>query len=150
MSWTRVCAVDDVGEGRARSFEVRGTQVLLMRLGERYLAIPPVCVHAPKFLCGGGSEECFDGDAPRCNEHLAEQSGREGENVGISEAPIPAYATRIANGDVFLDLQSQKATEFERITCSPVLHAGEVQALRFSLWSKEGGEREAVVYGRQP
>ena len=149
MGWIRVCAVGDIGEGRARSFEVGGAQVLLMRLGERYLAIPPVCAHAPRFLCGGGSEECFDGDGPLCNVHLAERGGREGEGRGISDAPIPAYATRIANGSVFLDPQSQHLTEFERITCSPVVHAGEVHALRFSLWSKDGERREAVAYGTQ-
>ena len=149
MPWTRICAVADLEESCARSFEVAGTEVLVLRIGERFLAIPPVCAYAPRFLCGRGSEECFDGDGPLCNVHLAQEGGREGESHGISDSPIPAYATRIANGDVFLDLQSRHLTEFERITCSPVLQGGEVQALRFSLWSKDGDRREAIVYGRQ-
>ncbi len=148
MPWTRICGVAEIGEHDAKSFSVTGTQVLVLRLGDQYLAIPPVCVYAPRFLSGAGFDACFDGNAPKCNQHLEGGAGPEDEQSGISEAPILRYATKVADGQLYIDLQTKQLSDYERITCSPIVESGQVQGLRFSLWSKNEDEHKDVVYGR--
>jgi len=148
MPWMRICGASEVEEHHARSFCVTGTEVLVLRLGDRYLAIPPVCAYAPQFLSGAGFEACFDGSAPKCNQHLQQCTGPDDEQFGISDAPILSYATKVSGGQLYIDLQTRQLSDYERITCSPIVESGQVQGLRFSLWSTSEDENKDVVYGR--
>lgn len=100
MSWTRVCAVDAIGEAELKEIEVAGTKLLLTRAGGEFFAYPLRCPHMDEPLSNG----MCDGTTLTCSFHLWQWDLRSGKSTGEAEIDLLRYPVRIADGGVEIDL----------------------------------------------
>lgn len=147
MTWKKLCTIGDIANNSAAVVDVDGVDVLVVRRQGRYLAVPPLCPYMAQALSEGCFDECFDGDAPRCNKHLQQSLAKGGNCPGVAEAPILMYESREIAGAIYVDLQKQRLSEYQHISCSPVVERGGTRALKFNLWSGQQGELKESVYG---
>ena len=97
----RACAVADVAPETALAVEVDGTEVAIVRTGDRFYAIADECSHASVPLSEGDVEGC----ALECYLHGSRFDLRTGEPLGLPAVdPVPVYRCRVDGDDVLVDL----------------------------------------------
>ncbi|GAA3560734.1 hypothetical protein GCM10022197_15280 [Microlunatus spumicola] len=97
----RVCSVADVAPETALAVEVDGTDVAIVRTGDRFYAIADECSHAAVPLSEGDVEGC----TLECYLHGSRFDLRTGEPLGLpATEPVPVYRCRVSGDDVLVDL----------------------------------------------
>jgi nitrite reductase/ring-hydroxylating ferredoxin subunit len=95
--FTPVVPVAELEEGRLRKAEVRGVPVLLVRRGDRILAMVETCAH----LGGPLSEGWLVEDSVVCPWHQSRYRLEDGQVLdGPSTYTQPCFETRVRNGQV--------------------------------------------------
>ncbi|MEO7836821.1 MAG: non-heme iron oxygenase ferredoxin subunit [Acidimicrobiales bacterium] len=99
----RLCAVDDLGSGEARRFDVEGHTIALVRIGDDFYAIGDRCSHADFSLSDG---EVIASDREiECWKHGSTFSLVDGEPQSLpATKPVPVYAVTVNGSDVTVDL----------------------------------------------
>ena len=103
MAWSRLCSIDEVPAGELRSFVLEGVEVLLVRGNESLLVIPPSCPHMLNPL----GEGIFDGEVLICTKHLWQWSVRDGQPMGLAEAPLLTYPTEVRDGAIWVNVEAR-------------------------------------------
>ena len=102
MSSHRICALSELEDGVARRFDLTGTPVAVVRLGDRVHAIGDTCSHADVSLSDGmvDTEEC----ALECLAHGSLFSLETGEALCLPAIkPVPVYKVRLEGDQVMVD-----------------------------------------------
>ena len=102
MSGHRICALSELEDGVARRFDLDGTPVAVVRLGDRVHAIGDTCSHADVSLSDGmgDTDEC----ALECLAHESLFSLETGEARCLPAVrPVPAYEVRLDGDQVVGD-----------------------------------------------
>jgi 3-phenylpropionate/trans-cinnamate dioxygenase ferredoxin component len=101
MARHRVAALDEVGEGANKAFDVAGRSVLVCRTTSGVFAVENMCSHAFAFLEGGKVK----GPHIFCPLHGVRFDMRTGAPSGnLTKKPIAVYATAVEDGAVFVEL----------------------------------------------
>lgn len=103
MAFERVCSLDDIWQGDMESFEVSGTDILLVHLEEGGIhAIQAQCPHQEVELADGS----LDGAVLTCSMHLWQFDVASGKGVNPSHAEVAKYPVKVEGDDVFVDIES--------------------------------------------
>jgi nitrite reductase/ring-hydroxylating ferredoxin subunit/uncharacterized membrane protein len=95
--WTAVLPVEDLAENQLKRAEVDGLKVLLVRRGEKILALGEVCSH----LGGPLAEGELQDNCVKCPWHGSRFELENGKVVdGPATYPQPKFEVRIQNGQV--------------------------------------------------
>ena len=102
MSGHRICALSELEDGVALRFDLEGTPVAVVRLGDRVHAIGDTCSHADVSLSEGmvDTDEC----ALECLAHGSLFSLETGEALCLPAVrPVPVYEVRLDGDQVVVD-----------------------------------------------
>jgi nitrite reductase/ring-hydroxylating ferredoxin subunit len=102
-AWTTIGPLADQAEGRATRVQVEGSDVLILRAGERVFAVGNRCTHQGAPLDRGVARA--DGPMPTvtCPAHGSVFSLEDGAvRRGPASAPVPSYEVRVVDGSVQL------------------------------------------------
>ena len=102
MSGHRICALSELEDGVARRFDLDGTAVAVVRLGDRVHAIGDTCSHADVSLSDGmvDAAEC----ALECLAPGSLVSLETGEALCLPAVrPVPVYEVRLDGAQVVVD-----------------------------------------------
>lgn len=94
-----LCASDELADGEARRFDVDGTPVCLVRIGDSFHAIGDICTHQNISLSEGevDPDEC----TIECWKHGSSFSLETGEPQSLpATKPEPVFETRVVDGRV--------------------------------------------------
>ena len=97
----RLCAVDDVGVGEARRFEVEGKAVALVHCAAGFRAVSDTCSHEDYSLSEGEvyADEC----EIECWKHGSTFSLIDGKPQSLpATKPVPTYEVRVDGDDVMV------------------------------------------------
>lgn len=95
--WVAVMPESELAEGRPRKAEAGGAGVVLVRRGQRILALAETCTH----LGGPLAEGTVDGDVIQCPWHGSRFSLEDGSVVdGPAVHPEPCFEVRVRDGQV--------------------------------------------------
>ncbi|GAB2571292.1 non-heme iron oxygenase ferredoxin subunit [Microlunatus antarcticus] len=112
----RACAVADVAPGSALAVEIDGTEVAIVRTGDRYYAIADECSHASVPL----SEGDVDGCTIECYLHGSPFDLRTGQPLGLpATEPVPVFRCRVDGDDVLVDLAARPDPDDDQTTSAP-------------------------------
>ena len=101
MTATRVAALADLVAGQPRLVEAEGRRVVLVRIGDRVLALGDVCAHKG----GPLSEGKLSGTRLACPWHGWMYDVRTGQCVFPGRgAAVPSYPVRVDNDDVWVEV----------------------------------------------
>lgn len=107
LQYTRVCNVEDVGEGTAKVVDVNGTSVLLAKLDGNFYAIDNICSHDGGDL--GEGELVGDGQV-ECPRHGARFDIRTGEVTRMPAAVgVDRYDVKVEDGSVYIAVLQEQA-----------------------------------------
>ncbi len=97
----RVCALDDLQDGKAQRFEAAKTNIAVVRVGDDVFAIGDTCSHANYSLSEG---EVFCEDRTiECWKHGSAFSLRDGLALNLpATRPVPTYKVELEDGDVYV------------------------------------------------
>jgi toluene monooxygenase system ferredoxin subunit len=110
MTWKRICGIADVAENSVRQFDVDGVPVLLVKYGDAFRAVPPICPHMEEPLAESGVvARCI----LTCTKHLWAWDLRTLEMQGETEKPLKTYETKLENDSVFADIDGELTYEFD-------------------------------------
>ena len=99
--FVRACALADVPEDAARSAEVGGTEIAIVRSGAEVFAIRDECSHAAIPLSEGDVEDC----EIECWLHGSRFDLRTGKAINLpATEPVPVYPCTVEGGDVLVDV----------------------------------------------
>ena len=102
MAFKKACTLDDIHEGEMETFEVDGTEVLLVHVkGDGVCAVQAQCPHQEVDLVEGD----LDGPVLTCMMHLWEFDVVAGKGVNPAHAEIAQYPVRIDGEDVLVDVE---------------------------------------------
>lgn len=87
-------------EGEARSFPAGAREVCVARVGGELLAIDNECLHRGGPLGGG----MVEGSKIVCPWHGWTFDLKTGQSVHSAAAKVAAYAVKIENGEVFVEM----------------------------------------------
>jgi len=148
--WIRLCPSADIAEGSATVLCAGGVEMLVIRRQGHCLAVPPVCAHMADALAKGQFTGCFDGNAPKCNQHLAGARAdvENDESPGMVQSPVLQYETKEVSGVLYVNPARQRLSDLQYVTCSPLGRPDGDPVLRINLWSSEEGESVESVSGR--
>lgn len=108
MAWTRLCFLSELREGEPKAFNVRGRDVVAVKLGPRIYAFDRWCTHEQGDLAMG----TFEGTVVTCPDHGSQfdlsQKGKnvlgpDGEPAG-TVADLATFDVRVVGGYVEIDL----------------------------------------------
>lgn len=122
--------------------------MLVIRVRGRTVAVRPLCAHMAGALSEGAFAECLEGDASKCNRHLAAARAEGGECPGTARAPILQYQTKEVAGVLYADPARQRLSDLQYLSCSPLSRRDGSAALRINLWCGEEGESVERVWGQ--
>jgi nitrite reductase/ring-hydroxylating ferredoxin subunit len=103
MRFVRVCGVGEVGDGRAKRFDVAGLSIVVYNCSGRLFANDGICTHALADLAEGSLDRvrCL----VECPLHGAEFDLRTGEPVSPPAAlGLKSFAVRVEGADVLVGL----------------------------------------------
>ncbi|HMM48749.1 MAG TPA: Rieske (2Fe-2S) protein, partial [Miltoncostaeaceae bacterium] len=100
--WVDVCALDEIADKRGRAVIVRGTDVALMRDGERVHALGGTCPHRGGQIADGA---VVDG-AAICPLHLWDFELNTGISAYNPADRLAHYRARVRDGRVEIDADS--------------------------------------------
>ncbi len=102
-STTRLCALDELGDGEARRFEVDGRALSVVRIGESIYVIGDRCSHGDFSLSDGEVEA--DDCTIECPKHGSLFDLRTGDALTLPAVkPVPRYEASVVDGDVVVEL----------------------------------------------
>ena len=110
MSWKLVCKAGDLADSELKQFDVEGVAILLARLGEDFLAYPPLCPHQEEVLAVSG---VCDGQRLTCTKHLWQWDMRSGEEIGLAEKPLLMYEVRRDGDDVMVRIEQELTYDYD-------------------------------------
>lgn len=100
MSFTKVCAVDDLWEGEMESFTVNGHEILLVGVdGGQIKAFQGICPHQDIPLVEGK----FDGTKVICRAHLWQFDALTGKGINPSDCALAEYPVKVEEDNVYVD-----------------------------------------------
>ena len=100
MSFTKVCALDDLWEGEMEAFTVNGQEILLVCAeGGVVKSFQGICPHQDIPLVEGK----FDGKTIICRAHLWQFDACNGEGINPSDCKLAEYPVKIDGDEVFVD-----------------------------------------------
>ena len=95
--WLTVGLCEEFKTGVPVHVEIDGTQIVVVKLADKYYAIEDVCTHDGGQLSGG----CVDHDVIICPRHGARFSLKTGEALSApAYEPTTVFTTRVAAGKV--------------------------------------------------
>jgi len=97
--WIEACRLDEIASGRGRLAIVNGTEVALMRDGDRVFGVGNLCPHRGGQICDGTVER---GRAV-CPLHLWDFDLRTGISPFNPADALPTYPVRVRDGAVEVD-----------------------------------------------
>lgn len=101
MSEHRLCAVDEIEPGEARRFDVDGTPIAVVRIGDEFYAIGDTCSHANVSLSEGEVHE--ETCELECWKHGSTFSLITGTPSTLpATRPVPTYKAAVRDGDVYV------------------------------------------------
>ena len=100
--WQPICALDDIPDGRGRPVMLKGTDVAVMRAGDRVFALGGTCPHRGGQIADG---TVVDGKAV-CPLHLWDFDLRTGISPFNPADTVPTYRARVVDGTVEVDADS--------------------------------------------
>lgn len=92
--WVDVCALEDIADRRGKAVVVRGTDVALMRDGDRVHAVGGTCPHRGGQIADG---RVVDGEVI-CPLHLWDFDLRTGISVFNPADRLPHFDARVRDG----------------------------------------------------
>jgi 3-phenylpropionate/trans-cinnamate dioxygenase ferredoxin component len=99
---TVVCRLDEIAPGTAKRFELDGTAVAVVRIGDDVYAIGDTCSHANVSLSEG--EVFCDEKEIECWKHGSTFSLVTGEPQSLpATQPVPVYVARVDDGNVVVE-----------------------------------------------
>lgn len=99
---TDVCAFDDLADGTASRFEVEGTPVAVVRVGDEVYAIGDICSHANVSLSDGGEVWCDELEL-ECPKHASAFSLTTGQPSTLpATQPVEVFGASVVDGRVFV------------------------------------------------
>nr|AAB58742.1 ferredoxin [Burkholderia cepacia] len=97
MTFTKVCSLDDLGEGEMESFEVDGQEILMVwPEGGELKAFQGICPHQDIPLIEGK----FDGKTVICPTHLWQFDACSGKGINPLDCALAQYPLKIG-GEAF-------------------------------------------------
>lgn len=101
---TVVCAFNDLAPGSATRFDVDGTAVAVVRIGDDVYAIGDVCSHGEVSLSEG--EVLCDEKQLECWKHGSAFSLETGEPQTLPAIrAVPVFIARVVDGNVEIDVE---------------------------------------------
>ncbi len=102
MSFTKVCALDDIWEGEMETFTVNGQDILLVCAeGGEVKAFQGMCPHQDIPLVEGK----FDGKTVLCRAHLWQFDACSGKGINPSNCKLAEYPVKIIDNHVYLETE---------------------------------------------
>ena len=103
---TVVCALADIAPNSASRFELNGSPVAVVRIGDDVYAIGDTCSHADVSLSEG--EVICETKEIECWKHGSTFSLETGEPQTLpATQPVPVYVARVVDGMVEIDMEQQ-------------------------------------------
>ena len=100
---TRLCALDEIGDGQARRFDVDGRVLAVVRIGDDVYVIGDRCSHGDFSLSEGEVEA--DDCTIECPKHGSLFDLRTGDALTLPAVkPVPKYEASVVDGDVVVEL----------------------------------------------
>jgi 3-phenylpropionate/trans-cinnamate dioxygenase ferredoxin subunit len=100
---TIVCAFDELSDGAARGFDVDGTPVAVVRIGDDVYAIGDVCSHAHVLLSEG--EVWCDEREIECPKHSSTFSLLTGIPTTLpATQPVKVHRASVVDGSIVVEL----------------------------------------------
>lgn len=100
---TRLCSLDDIGDGEARRFDVDGRVLAVVRLGSDVYVLGDRCSHGDFSLSEGEVEA--DDCTIECPKHGSLFDLRTGDALTLPAVrPVPKYEASVVDGDVMVEL----------------------------------------------
>ena len=98
-----LCRREDLAPGQARRFDVGGTRVALVRVGDEFFALSDRCSHEDYSLSDG--EVWPDELEIECPRHGSSFDLRTGEPNSLpATKPVPVYKVDVVGDDVTVEL----------------------------------------------
>jgi len=102
MSYTRVCALDELWEGEMESFTVNGQEILLVCAdGGKVKAFQGMCPHQDIPLVEGK----FDGKTVVCRAHLWQFDACTGQGINPADCSLAEYPVQVVDDEVFVETE---------------------------------------------
>jgi 3-phenylpropionate/trans-cinnamate dioxygenase ferredoxin subunit len=100
---TRLCRLDEIEPGSARSFDVGRVRICVVRIGDDVYAINDRCSHEDYSLCEG---ELWEEEREiECWKHGSTFSLETGEPQSLpATKPVPVYNVKVEDGDVVVEV----------------------------------------------
>lgn len=104
MVLVTVCRTNEIPEGEARRFEVRGHEIAVVNLGEEgFRAVGDVCSHAQAYLHEGEVDP--DMETIECPRHGSVFDLETGRPRSLpATLPVPAYAVKVEDDEVKVEI----------------------------------------------
>jgi toluene monooxygenase system ferredoxin subunit len=110
MTWKRICEVGDIAENSVQQFDADGVPILVVKYGDAFRAIPPVCPHMEEPLAESGIvARCI----LTCTKHLWAWDLRTLEMQGETEKPLKTYEVKLEHGSLFAKIDGELTYEFD-------------------------------------
>jgi toluene monooxygenase system ferredoxin subunit len=110
LGWQRLCSAQEIASGRLTGVEIQGAKVLVTRVGEGFVAFPPLCPHMAEPLEISGV--CADGMLT-CTKHIWQWDLETGEPRGDAEKPLLYYPTRLEGDEIWIDFARELTYEYD-------------------------------------
>jgi nitrite reductase (NADH) small subunit len=106
--WTPITKVENIPSREGRAVTVRGTEIAIFHLENRYLTIENKCPHKGGPLCDG----IVSGTTVVCPLHGRRVDLESGMAVRASEpACVATFPTRVEDGVIFVDLGGARKSQ---------------------------------------
>jgi 3-phenylpropionate/trans-cinnamate dioxygenase ferredoxin subunit len=100
---TDLCALEEIGDGEARRFDVDGHRIAVVRIGDDVYVIGDRCTHADISLAEG--EVDADAATIECWKHGSLFDLRTGDALSLpATRPTPVYEAKVVDGRVVVEL----------------------------------------------
>ena len=141
----RLCALDDLVDGEAARFEVGGTAVAVVRLGDDVYAIGADCTHQDVDLTGG--EVVPDDCSLECPQHGAGFSLETGRALSLpATRDVPVYEVTVTGNDVSGEHDmSDDTTSHELVVTDLHVEVGGTEILKGVDLVVRSGEVHAIM-----
>jgi toluene monooxygenase system ferredoxin subunit len=110
LGWQRLCSAQEIASDRLTSVEIQGVKVLVTRVGDGFVAFPPLCPHMAEPLEISGV--CADGMLT-CTKHIWQWELESGEPRGDAEKPLLYYPVRLESDEIWIDFERELTYEYD-------------------------------------
>ncbi len=95
----KICATKDIKPGEMKQFDVKGVELLVVNLDNRFYCLGARCTHAGAPL----GEGTLDGDILTCPWHSSRFRITDGSVInGPALKPLPTYKVVVQEGQLFI------------------------------------------------